>query len=100
MAELTKVLGYQKLRPIRSHRLLPIVLAWLHNPEHVIIPEEQINAVRADLADNLVLEAAVAGKADIIVSGDQDLHDLRRFRGTKILTARRFVMRYLAKESR
>ncbi len=98
--ELTKVLGYPKLRPIRAHPLLPIVLAWLHNPEHIVIPEEQVSAVRADPADNFVLEAAVTGKADVIVSGDRDLLDLRQFRGIHILTPRAFVVRYAARETR
>lgn len=96
LEELTRVLGYPKLKPIRTHPLLPIILAWLHNPQHIVIPEEQITAIRADPADNLVLEAAVAGKADAIISGDQDLLDLRQFRGIQILTARRFMVRYLA----
>ena len=96
LEELTRVLGYPKLKPIRTNPLLPIILAWLHNPQHIVIPAEHVTAIRADPADNLVLEAAVAGKADAIISGDQDLLDLRQFRGIQILTARKFSVRYLA----
>ncbi len=40
-----------------------------------------------DEPDNRVLEAAVAGKADYIVSGDKHLLDLDQFEGVKIRKA-------------
>lgn len=95
LGELTRVLAYPRLRSITTHPLLPVVLAWLHRPEHVVLPQEDISIVRADPADNLVLEAAAGGKADAIISGDQHVLALRRFRGIPILTARGFVSRYL-----
>lgn len=93
--ELTKVLAYPKLRPVATHPLLPIVLEWIHRPEHLAIPEERIRIIRSDPADNLVLEAAAAGRADVIVSGDQDLLELKRFRNIHVLTARAFAERHL-----
>ncbi len=93
--ELARVLAYPKLRPVATHPLLPVILAWLHWPEHLVIPQERISVVRADPADNSVLEVAIAGKADTIISGDRDLLTLHRFRGIPILTARGFVARYL-----
>lgn len=74
------------------------MLAWLHRPEHLIIPQERINIVRADPADNLVLETVAAGKADATISGDQHLLALRRSQGIRILTARGFVSRYLRQD--
>ncbi len=95
LAELTRVLRYPKLRSIAAHPLLPVVLAWLYQPEHLVVSEERITIVRRDPADNLVLEAAVAGNADAIVSGDSDLLRLRVFRGIQILRAREFAAKYL-----
>lgn len=46
-------------------------------------PTEPIHAVEADPADNRVLEAALAGAADLIVSGDHHLLDLREWRGIR-----------------
>ncbi len=93
--ELTRVLTYPKLHPVATHPLLSTILAWLHQPEHLVIPQERISVVRADPADNSVLEVAIAGKADTIISGDRDLLTLHRFRGIPILTARGFVARHL-----
>lgn len=44
--------------------------------------------------DNRVLEAALAGPADAIVTGDRHLLDLKRFRRIPILTPRLFLDRY------
>lgn len=95
LAELTSVLQYPKLKALAAHPFLPIVLEWFFRPEHVVTPDERLSVINADPADNIVLEAAVAGKADVIVSGDRHLLDLREFQNIKILTAREFVARHL-----
>ena len=95
LAELTKVLGYPRLRPIAAHPLLRTVLERLHQPEHIVIPRERFSIIRADPQDNLVLEAAVAGRADAIASGDTHLLAVTRFRGIPIVTAREFAIEYL-----
>jgi putative PIN family toxin of toxin-antitoxin system len=51
---------------------------------------EQIAACR-DPKDDKFLELAVNGRADLIVSGDSDLIDLRTFRGVSIVTAADFL---------
>ncbi|MGH2406235.1 MAG: putative toxin-antitoxin system toxin component, PIN family [bacterium] len=54
----------------------------------VVDPLETIAAVKEDPTDNRVLEAAIEGKADAIVSGDAHLLRLRSFRGVPIWTVR------------
>ncbi len=46
---------------------------------------ETINVCR-DPKDNMILELAVSGEADVIISGDKDLLALSPFRGISILT--------------
>ena len=53
------------------------------------ILEERI--VYSDPDDDAILAAALAGNADVIVSGDHHLLDLRRFRGIPIVTPREFL---------
>lgn len=93
--ELTAALNYPKLRVIAAHPQLEEVLSWLHRPEHVVYPAERITAVTDDPADNLVLEAAVAGRADSIVTGDRHLLRLEQFRGIPIMTPAGFASRYM-----
>jgi putative PIN family toxin of toxin-antitoxin system len=44
-----------------------------------------------DKDDDKVLETAVAGHADVILTGDQDLLVLKEYRGIAILSPREFV---------
>ncbi len=51
----------------------------------------KFSVVERDPDDNRVLEAAVAGEADYVVTGDKDLLELRQFRGIQIMTPAQFV---------
>ena len=52
----------------------------------IVVPRTQIAAVRDDPDDDRILECAVAGKADLIVSGDKHLRRLKLFEGIPIVT--------------
>ena len=95
LRELTSVLRYHKLQPIASHPFLPEILAWLHRPEHLVYPSEQIGAIKGDPADNRVLEAAIAGQAEAIVSGDRHLLALKKFRDIPVMAAAAFASQHL-----
>jgi predicted nucleic acid-binding protein len=45
----------------------------------------------SDPADNRVLEAAIEGKADYIVTGDHALLELGSYEGIEVVTPARFV---------
>lgn len=53
----------------------------------VVHPIHEINAISVDPSDNRILEAAVSGKANFIVSGDKHLLTLKIYNGIPILTA-------------
>jgi putative PIN family toxin of toxin-antitoxin system len=48
-------------------------------------------AILDDEPDNRILECAVAGHADIIVTGDRAMLDLKRFQEIRILSLRQFL---------
>jgi len=54
----------------------------------VIEPTRKINAVKDDPNDNRIIECAVYGNADYIVSGDRHLLDLEKYKSIKIVTPR------------
>jgi putative PIN family toxin of toxin-antitoxin system len=64
----------------------------------LVVPERRVEACR-DPADNMVLEAAVAGDADYIVTGDEDLLMLRSFEDIPIVGPAEFL-RILEKAQR
>jgi putative PIN family toxin of toxin-antitoxin system len=65
--------------------------ALLLDRAEFIIPLERIHAVPTDPSDNKFLEAAVAGGANLIVSGDGHLLELEIFRDIPIVSAREFI---------
>lgn len=66
------------------------VLAAILNLAEVVEPHTLVTACRDD-ADNRVLECAVDGRAEWIVTGDSDLLDLEVFQGIKIAAVADFL---------
>jgi len=58
-----------------------------------LVEPTSVLSVCRDPADNRVLECALAGGADVIVTGDRDLLTLHPFRDIDILTPRAFLTR-------
>lgn len=52
---------------------------------------EDLQVVKDDPDDNMILATALAGEADFIVSGDKHLLDLGEYKAIKILTAVEFI---------
>jgi len=50
-----------------------------------------LNAVPREPEDNMVLECAIEGQAQYVVSGDNDLLVLKEFRGIQIVRANEFL---------
>jgi predicted nucleic acid-binding protein len=51
----------------------------------------EVTAIRTDLTDNIFLALAIDGGAEVIVSGDHHLLDIRKFSGVSIVRVRRFL---------
>ena len=59
----------------------------------VVEPGESVDDVKEDPSDNRVLEAALAGDAEVIVSGDHHLLDLQIWRGVRVQDPAAFLSR-------
>jgi putative PIN family toxin of toxin-antitoxin system len=57
----------------------------------LVFPDVEIDAVSDDTMDNRILECAVSGCADYIISGDHHLTDLGEYESIKILKASEFL---------
>jgi putative PIN family toxin of toxin-antitoxin system len=73
-----------------------IFLAKLREKASLIDITETITICR-DSKDNKFLELAVSGKADMIITGDQDLLVLHPFRDIEIVTVNEFLTRFANK---
>ena len=57
----------------------------------IVFPQEKLNVVKEDSDDNRILECAVEGKVNYIISQDNHLLKLREFQEIKILTPEEFL---------
>lgn len=65
----------------------------LANVELVEAPRT-LNVIQEDPDDNRVLECAVSGSADVVITGDHDLLRLDEFQGIRILSPRQFLEQF------
>ena len=65
--------------------------ARLETVAEIVEPEEVLDVIAEDPDDNRVLECAVKGRADLIVSGDRHLLKLGSYQGIAIVTVRQFM---------
>jgi uncharacterized protein len=56
----------------------------------VVQPRRKLGVLRDD-ADNRILECALAGRADVIVTGDRAMLKLGEYQGVRIVTLREFL---------
>lgn len=70
--------------------ILPLLKA-LRDAAEIAVPVPLGERVSRDKDDDVVLATAVAGRADFIISGDDDLLILKKFRGIGILSPRQFL---------
>ena len=87
--EFRRVLTYPKfsLSPQEIHAIIDNeILPWFD----VIETKEPVTGICRDSHDEKFLAVAVHGKASYLITGDQDLLELRIFRSTTIITPQDF----------
>jgi hypothetical protein len=82
MKELAEVLrldlGWQESEIVTQLKLISRVA-------EIVVPKTRLKIIKADPDDDRILECAVEGRADLIVSGDRHLTRLKSFRGVGIV---------------
>lgn len=70
------------------------VLTILRDISISVTPRTSVAVITRDPTDNRVLECALDGQADAVVSGDKHLLSLKTFRRISILTPQEFLTRF------
>ena len=79
-----------------SHLQISEVMNDVRDTAVIVTPAESVRVIKADQSDNRILECAVEGRADYIISGDiKHLQSLKEFKGISILSPAEFVKRLL-----
>ena len=63
---------------------------WLGLVSKKVNPSKHINVI-SHQADNRILECAVAGRVEYIITGDKHILDIKKFYGIKIVTPQAFL---------
>lgn len=87
---LDELLGVLARKFSRDAEELAHTAVFLTSLAVMVKPARRLRVVK-DEADNRILECAVAGRADAIVTGDQGLLGLREYRGIRLLGLRDYV---------
>ncbi len=68
-----------------SAKVIDEILANIISISEIVFPKDKLDIIKRDPSDNMVLECALAGNSDYIVSGDNDVLSLKKFRNIKIV---------------
>jgi putative PIN family toxin of toxin-antitoxin system len=90
--EVERVL-YKKFKVKRTY--VKEVINFLKGNLTLLAPRGKPPDVCRDKDDNSILHLAEFSKAQIIITGDFDLLDLKSYKNTEILTPREFFIKYL-----
>jgi len=66
------------------------VAVWLGDVAEWVRPARLLSVAEEE-ADNRILECAIAGRAEVIVTGDKGLLRLGTFEGTRIVTLKEYL---------
>jgi uncharacterized protein len=84
LSEFLQVVSRPKFKKYFSDKDVTNLLNDLHNYADLIDVHSQVNACR-DKKDNFLLALCVDGKADFLITGDEDLLVLKKFKKTSIV---------------
>ncbi len=94
LAEYRRALGYERTRKRHGYTFSQIdqFIGDIRKAAMLVIVSEPLDVMEDDPDDNKILECAVTGGADYIVSGDRHLLNLRHYRGIQILPPAAFLL--------
>jgi putative PIN family toxin of toxin-antitoxin system len=87
---ISEILSVLSKKFSRDSEALSRVAVFLSDLAPVVHPVKRIN-VLADEADNRIIECAVSGQADVIVTGDKKMLDLKEHLGMKIISLKEYL---------
>ena len=69
-------------------------IAAIQEFAQLVRPTETIDLITEDEPDNRILECAVEAKAEVVITGDEHLRQLKSFRGIPLVSPGQFLEEY------
>lgn len=100
LKEYAEVLQYKDIQEkVVGHNLaLKHSILKIAQISTIVQPQEKLSIVKDDPNDNIILECALEGKVDYIISQDKHLLKCNGFEGIKILTPKDFLTLFYQKK--
>jgi len=89
LKELSEVSSRPKFKDIFTTKRIKELFSLLDSYAIVVFPSQKVDACR-DKKDNFLLEVALEGETDYLITGDEDLLVLNPFHGIKIIRPKDF----------
>lgn len=89
---INEVLSVLSVKFHRDREAISHVAVNIYELAELANPTEKIEIFK-DEPDNRILECALSGKADSIVTGDKEVLSLREYSGVKIISLREYLKR-------
>lgn len=74
----------------RDREAISHIAVYLSDIARIVKPVSKIHVLKDD-PDNRILECAIAGKAEVIVTGDGEMLRLKEYEGIKIITLKGYL---------
>jgi hypothetical protein len=91
--EFSGVLGYKEIQDKIKNKNLEMrrTVEKIISISTIVEPQERFQIIKEDPDDDKFLDCAVAGKADVIISWNKHLLNLKEFKGIKIVRPDEFL---------
>jgi uncharacterized protein len=74
-----------------GQRQIAELMGKINRKAFIVTPTRRLIILKADEPDNRVLECAIKGKVDFIITGNKRHFPFEEFKGSKIVTPREFI---------
>jgi putative PIN family toxin of toxin-antitoxin system len=81
----------QRPRFYLTSEIIEIIISELIAIAEWVEPKEHINVIKSDPDDNIFLECALSSESEYIVSGDDHLLELNKWKGINIITPDKYI---------
>ncbi len=91
--EFNKILNYEKIKEKIEDKNLEVLITLkeIISVSEMVIPKRKIEVIKEDSSDNKILECAVEGKVNYLITNDNHLLKIKSFEGIKIIKPEDFL---------
>ena len=82
------------IKVLQNNTLITLILGKLFNKSLMVSPEPVSEVIFPDKTDHFLLELAISSRAEVIVTGDKRLLDVKKANGVFILTPKQFCLQF------